>query len=180
VLKISVEVEGAALSYGNEPECEERDKGEIQMLKVPQWIQRAEMTRWRTITVPPIATLPPLGHSADDRVRCWCSAPLTLRTIKAPVGRRQSDWRVCSAARAINGKSDFSKGNAQLRLDIAMSPAHLNITSAVEDHRRFANIEDMNDKTRQVFDRFGVKGTAKERKPNRERRRRRSTGWTVG
>ncbi len=145
----------------------------MQMLKMPQWLAaRREVDDMDDdYTVPPIATLPPANHSAEDE-----DAMLVQRAaaLHAQLKRSIETAQVELAESVLGRQGDqqkigyLEKENAQLRLDIAQQANDIQTLQAqIEEYRRFMNVwKDMNDKTRQVFDRFGVKGTPKkERKP---------------
>ena len=87
------------------------------------------------------------------------------------------------ARQADMNKIDFlEKENAQLRLDIAQKLNDIQtLQSQIAEYRRFMDVwKDMNDKTRQVFDRFGVKGSPKKERKPRPRKERKAPDQHTG
>jgi hypothetical protein len=148
----------------------------MQLLKVPQWLSaHREDDDMEDFTVPPVATLPPTNpvpaFSAHDEDAILVQRAAALHAqLKRSIETAQVDL-----AEAVLGRQGdqqkigfLEKETAELRLEIAQKANDIQTLQAqVEEYRRFMDIwKDMNDKTRQVFDRFGVKGTPKkERKP---------------
>jgi hypothetical protein len=149
---------------------------EMQMLKIPQWISAHKQNNdAEDFTVPPIAALPTpdpapkLSAQDEDAILVQRAAALHAQ-LKRSIETAQVDL-----AEAILGRQGdqqkigfLEKETAQLRLEIAQKANDIQTLQAqIEEYRRFMDLwKDMNDKTRQIFDRFGVKGQPKkERKP---------------
>jgi hypothetical protein len=148
----------------------------MQMLKVPQWLSaHKEDDDVEDFTVPTIATLPEtspvpkLSAQEEDAILVQRAAALHAQL------KRSIETAQVELAEAVLGRQGdqqkigfLEKETAELRLEIAQKANDIQTLQAqVEEYRRFMDVwKDMNDKTRQVFDRFGVKGTPKkERKP---------------
>ncbi len=146
----------------------------MQLLKIPQWLaaRRENDGMDDDYTIPPIATLPttPEFSTHDEESMLVQRAAALHAQLKRSIETAQVEL-----AESVLGRQGdqqkigfLEKENAQLRLDIAQQANNIQtLQSEIEEYRRFMNVwKDMNDKTRQVFDRFGVKGTPKkERKP---------------
>lgn len=147
----------------------------MQMLKMPQWLAaRKEIDDMDdNFTIPPVATLPPSvpefsAHDEDSMLVQRAAA------LHAQLKRSIETAQVELAESVLGRQGDqqkigfLEKENAALRLDIAQQANNIQtLQSQIEEYRRFMDVwKDLNDKTRQVFDRFGIKGTPKkERKP---------------
>ncbi len=150
----------------------------MDMLKVPSWIKAARKDDNDVLDdmppPPPVAMLPEPIHDEELTIMQRAAA------LHAQMKRNIETAQVELAESVLGRQGDqekirfLEKENGELRLDIAtMQNTIATLQSQVEEYRRFMDVwKDMNDKTRQVFDRFDIKGKPKkERKPRPKKER---------